>query len=330
MILALLEFSLCIPEKCWRVAGNLGDRDIIVAFCEKQSSLARFNSSICTTAALNHCLAGAACKGDLDIINMLLGYGAEIQDEAIDCACRSGKPEVTLFLLKRGGKANSSHIKIASEGGFTSIVKHLVDFGAKPTLEALLVTIRGGHHSTFEFLHSNYPHLLGQDQGRGGTDAMETAYESGHSVIVIRLMELGVPLPGALANNLRESRMRLKRKAQWVEFTSDENSTWSRGDTELHRAATRGHHEIVQLLLDQGFDPNIEGSYQENPLHRACQYGKTEVVRVLLKAGANVNGTNGSKLRNPLGYCKSTEIRDILKAGGAISWAYANGGWEKL
>lgn len=59
----------------------------------------------------------------------------------------------------------------------------------------------------------------------------------------------------------------------------------------LHEAIRGGHLNIVQLLLDDGADPNT--SKQGNPaLHLAIQEDRFDIVEQLLKVGANVNAAN--------------------------------------
>ncbi|KAH8647874.1 hypothetical protein BX600DRAFT_484435 [Xylariales sp. PMI_506] len=53
-------------------------------------------------------------------------------------------------------------------------------------------------------------------------------------------------------------------------------------------AASNGHKEIVQLLLDHGADVNIAGKYG-TALMRAAENGHKEIVQLLLDHSANVN-----------------------------------------
>lgn len=305
IILAVLGASEIITPSCWRQAGAMGSKEIITAFIARDALLGGPDRST-AALSLNPCLTGAAGESHIEIVEMLLDSGAQIEQEAVDNACKEGKTEVVSLLLRKGGKAQSSHITTASNGGFTAIVKHLVEFGAVPTLDALTKTVDRGHDDTFKYLVAAFPHLLVQQREKHEDhDFMKRAYLSGSKTIVLHLMEAGFSLPIAPANDSEEY------------------------DTELHDAATRGHYEIVQLLLDHGFDPNLQGRYSENPLHRACEKGHLNVVQVLLDAGANANGTNGSKLRNPLGYARLTEIKDLLRKHGGIAWQYGSRGFEE-
>ncbi|VDK38258.1 unnamed protein product [Taenia asiatica] len=73
------------------------------------------------------------------------------------------------------------------------------------------------------------------------------------------------------------------------------------GNTPLHRAASRGHTDMVKLLLTGdalaspggGRDiskcsPNTPNDAGQTPLHIACEEGNSEIVRILLSAGGDL------------------------------------------
>jgi ankyrin repeat protein len=75
----------------------------------------------------------------------------------------------------------------------------------------------------------------------------------------------------------------------------------------LALAATHGHADVVQLLLDAGEDPNRynpEGLHSHStPLHQAALEGHADVVRLLVDRGARL------------------DVRDTLYDGTPLDWA---------
>jgi ankyrin repeat protein len=63
--------------------------------------------------------------------------------------------------------------------------------------------------------------------------------------------------------------------------------------TALHYAAANGYTELIQPLLDLGFDIEAKDNCERTPLMLASScYSKPESVLLLLKAGANVDARN--------------------------------------
>lgn len=75
------------------------------------------------------------------------------------------------------------------------------------------------------------------------------------------------------------------------------------GNTSLHLVASRGHLDVVQLLLARGADPLANDAGTMTPLHVAARDGRTKVVRLLLERAR----------------CSSSVLRDVLfVASGSV------------
>jgi ankyrin repeat protein len=66
----------------------------------------------------------------------------------------------------------------------------------------------------------------------------------------------------------------------------------SSGESCLHLAARNGHHDIIDIMIGKGSDPNIKTSnaeYGAPPLYYAVSNGQYAAVKILLRNGADVN-----------------------------------------
>lgn len=86
----------------------------------------------------------------------------------------------------------------------------------------------------------------------------------------------------ALAGDVRMCRMLIEKDA-------DVNKT---GWTPLHYAATHGHLEVMNLLLEENAYIDAGSPNGSTPLMMAARYGTPEAVKLLLEAGADPSLVN--------------------------------------
>lgn len=60
------------------------------------------------------------------------------------------------------------------------------------------------------------------------------------------------------------------------------------GHSPLHKATTRGHELLVNLLVANGANVNSENTSHETPLMNAAAKGKASIVEFLIEKGAKV------------------------------------------
>lgn len=104
-----------------------------------------------------------------------------------------------------------------------------------------------------------------------------------------------------------------------------------RGDKPIHLASGKGHHEVVELLINTGADVNATNVYGMMPLRTACSHGRTEVVKTLLAAGADLHGARPSLteaeslLHVAVSTASSAIISVLLDANAVIDSRDSNG-----
>jgi tankyrase len=57
----------------------------------------------------------------------------------------------------------------------------------------------------------------------------------------------------------------------------------------LHNAASYGHLEVCQVLIESGADVNAQDIYLFTPLHEATLKKRFEICKLLVKVMASIN-----------------------------------------
>jgi ankyrin repeat protein len=104
----------------------------------------------------------------------------------------------------------------------------------------------------------------------------------------------------------------------------------------MNEVIKHGDDKVVELMLQQGVDPNAHGTDQDAPLRVAAGNANLKLVRLLLEHGANPVPQDGQP-EIPLIYGGFQEkkaqdvkaIADLLLAKGALTWPQWQEDWEK-
>ena len=70
---------------------------------------------------------------------------------------------------------------------------------------------------------------------------------------------------------------------------ADVNAKDEEGLTPLHLAASWGHKEVAELLIDNGADVNVKSGFGQPPLRWAAGNEGSQVAELLIAKGADVN-----------------------------------------
>uniref|UniRef100_A0A8C3YP17 Ankyrin repeat and SOCS box protein 10 n=1 Tax=Catagonus wagneri TaxID=51154 RepID=A0A8C3YP17_9CETA len=105
------------------------------------------------------------------------------------------------------------------------------------------------------------------------------------------------------------------------------------GRTALHEACAAGHAACVHVLLVAGADPNIPDQDGKRPLHLCGGAGSLECAELLLRFGATVDGQSEEEEETPLHVAARlghVELADLLLRRGACPNARDAEGWTPL
>jgi beta-lactamase regulating signal transducer with metallopeptidase domain len=83
----------------------------------------------------------------------------------------------------------------------------------------------------------------------------------------------------------------LSHSPRGVHVYADWTGAWGGGTSPLLLAAQMGDHEMVELLIDAGADPNVAPDGRDSALNYAIRSGELELAELLLEHGADPNRT---------------------------------------
>jgi ankyrin repeat protein len=191
----------------------------------------------------------------------------------------------------------------------------LASQGIEATDRELLNAAQNGDNKTVELLLRAGRPVNGAEKYSGRTPLINAA-ENGHVEVVRTLLAAkadpnfpivpkvfrsGLPLPG------------------WGSSSVRPNPGW----TPLMFAASKGHADVVKLLLQSGAnvdsqgEPNpSQGFNNATPLMLACEAGHAEIAKMLLDAGAEMK-VSDLMGRTPLFVASDLETLKVMQAAGA-------------
>jgi len=249
------------------------------------------------------CLAMAVWNKDMEMIQLLLDHGANINanlpgvQTALMAACRDGSEAVAKFLLDHGANADlwvqrkGDALQAAAWNGSESIAKLLLAHGAD----------------------------IKAPEGDLGS-ALECAFIADNPALARFLLDAGAPVNCTLSRDyLRENHFGVggpllasigcKQSGLTqllIERGADVNwPSFGFPGTPLQQAIKRDDEEAFKLILARGADVNIGGGEYGSPLCDAINHQNEETrdkyIGLLLAAGAHVNLPPGREFISPLG-----------------------------
>ncbi|KAL2671371.1 hypothetical protein Neosp_013956 [[Neocosmospora] mangrovei] len=280
------------------------------------------------SSRLGTALEQASRFGHFKTVEILLNAGANIKggcpgSTALQAACGShhlDRLEMARLLLSRGADVNGAAgvwfgrtaLQAAAEQGDTALVQLLLDkdahINAPPCdhggITALQAAARSGNQDLVQALIEEGGHVNAKPAASLGVTCLQAAASSGNKSIVAMLLEHGADT-NAPASNEGETALSAAVSCGHVEvakmlleagaFVNQVEG----GLTPLCLAISRRSHELFELLMKYGADPDPPGvrgvdinapiSRQGTMLQLAVQGGYSDIVQELISRGADVN-----------------------------------------
>ncbi len=257
-----------------------------------------------TMAIVLVALGAAAARAQTD----LLEAAKQGDVSAVRAALAEGvSPEVA----DREGR---TPLHLAAEGGYTDVIRLLLDAGAEVDAEdreygsrPLYYAVSGGHAVAAKLLLENGAAVDAVNHTRDPVSAGSVEYftalskacQLGRTDLVALLLSRGadatghgVPLLVAMHGGHVEVMQML------LDHGADVNAKVGRGSTLLHETGTP---EMIKLLLAHGANPSAADDEGITPLHLDAVMAWLEAAQLLLEAGADVNARD-SQGWTPLHY----------------------------
>jgi ankyrin repeat protein len=266
----------------------------------------------------------AASQGQYTICELLIDRGAKVnticnKHTALYQAVRSENQNLVELLLDRGAKINlSSHVlHEAVDKGNIEIVNLLINRGAKINNRHSLPFRETPLHLAIKKGNINLVKLL---LSKGANPNLKTFFPPMTAIqlatkypeIVQLLKSYGATVDFAVFNAASSGDFEAIK--EYIAEGGNVNATYQNETTLLHCAASRGHNNIVQLLIDNDANVNAKDRQEVTPLLYAAQYATVSknqsTAALLIVNGAIVDIQSAALLKNV------DAVRSYLEQGG--------------
>ena len=286
----------------------------------------------------------AVAKDHKGIVSLLLNEGCPINvvdsegASALHIAARYGHIHMIEMLAEQGLDANIGDNEgqtplhdSAAIGQFKS-VRTLLRFGGRESITKVASTrgtplhqavVKGHKHIVSLLLNEGCPINVVDSEGRsvlhfaaqcGQTHIIEMLAEQGLDINIVDNRGLN-PLHAAATYGQLESVRALLRLGGRESMTK----AAGRGGTPLHQAVSKGHKDIVSLLLNEGCPINVVSSRGTDLFHWVAESGQIHMIEMLLEQGLDVNigdDDGCTSLHYAAVFGHVTTFKELVNVGG--------------
>lgn len=220
----------------------------------------------------------AACSsGDTDEVKKLLTRGADINTVNVDGltalhqACIDENLDMVKFLVENKANVNQQDnegwtpLHAAASCGYLNIAEYFINHGAS----------------------------VGMVNSEGEVPSDLAEEPAMKDLLLEQVKKQGVDLE---QSRKEEEQQMLQDARQWLNSGKIEDVRQARsGATALHVAAAKGYSEVLRLLIQAGFELNVQDHDGWTPLHAAAHWGVKEACSILAEALCDMD------IRNKLG-----------------------------
>ncbi|MCJ1462428.1 Ankyrin-2 [Pseudocyphellaria aurata] len=289
--LSVLNFLKTFPSTDWNQQGTLRQTGLFFAASEGHLDTVRFLLNVGANVGddiwgTETPLYRAASNGDFEVVRLLLNARANVNQKTfgfsespLHSAVCNGHVETTEVLLTAGADLNiQDHRK-------STALHKAVEF---ESLEIVKLLLRAG--SDVKIQDREKSTALHSAVSRGNSEIVKLLFMAGSDVNIqddrkSTALHLAVSPRSGSRGQVEVVKLLLTPRA---DLNIDLDIQDRRNSTALHLAVSKGHLEIVQLLLTAGANPNIEND-KGTALHLAVSDGYLEIVKVLLRVESDVN-----------------------------------------
>ena len=242
----------------------------------------------------------AARNGNIEIVRLLISYGAEVdhynkEKSALHQACKHGHYTIVVELINARATIFGDCLVTASFGAHKNIVKLLLQHGANPNHVCM-----HGNTALYWAVYNNR------------IDIIKILIQYGVNINVRHNFTKGTVLYRAIEKGY------IKVVELLLKHNINVNIVDHYDNKPLHFAASEGRYNIIKLLLKNDININQHNANRMTPLDFACYYNHLRCVNLLLRHGARVDTGDPLPIFSAVKSGNLTMVKTLINHGAMV------------